>query len=146
MNEKERYKEAAAHTLAGFQLVEERLKQYIGYYYDAVRSLLRGQLSFQYTREEINEAALERLTQIFAKITTNEDLVKRIRILIKHRNEVAHRALVYLYGEPKSDREFKADTEAFIEVSEKLGVILDDLLRETLKVYSLINHADSRVA
>ena len=46
MDIEQQYREAASHALAGFQLVEQQLKEYIGYYYDAVRFLLNGKLSF----------------------------------------------------------------------------------------------------
>lgn len=137
MDIEQQYREAASHALAGFQLVEQQLKEYIGYYYDAVRFLLNGKLSFNYTREEMDEAALERLTNIFSKINSNEELIKRIRALIKHRNNVAHRALVHLYGKGRTDEELKANIDEFIEIAEKLGLILRDLLKETSNVVKI---------
>jgi hypothetical protein len=146
MNVKQQYHDAATHALAGFQLVEESLKQYIGIYYDAVRFLLKNQLSFQYKREEINDAALERLTNLFSKINANKELVERIRPLIKNRNDVAHRALVHLYGKPKPDAEYKVGIDEFIEVAQKIGVILEDLHKETLIVKKLLGKNDQEVA
>jgi hypothetical protein len=133
MTQKEKYTEATIHALAGFQIIEEHLKMYIGYYYDAVRVLLKGQLSFQYTREEINEAPLERLTSLFSKINANNDLVKRIRSLLKHRNEIAHGAFTHLYGPPKTDEQFKTDTAEFLVVAGKLDVIMKDIFTEVLQ-------------
>ena len=134
MDIEQRYREAASHALAGFQLVEQQLKEYIGYYYDAVRFLLNGKLSFNYAREEMDEAALERLTTVFSKINGNEELIKRIRALIKHRNHVAHRALVHLYGKERTGEELETNIDEFIEIAEKLGLILRDLLKETVNV------------
>ena len=85
----------------------------------------------------MDEAALERLTNIFSKINSNEDLIKRIRALIKHRNNVAHRALVHLYGKERTDEELKASIDEFIEIAKKLGLILRDLLKETSNVVKI---------
>lgn len=138
MTQKEKYTEATIHALAGFQIIEEHLKMYIGYYYETVRALLKGQLSFQYTREEINEAPLERLTNLFAKINANNDLVKRIRSLLKHRNEIAHGAFVHLYGSPRTDEQLKADTTEFIIVATKLDVIMKDIFNEALIITDIL--------
>jgi hypothetical protein len=138
MTQKEKYTEATIHALAGFQIIEEHLKMYIGYYYDAVRVLLKGQLSFQYTREEINEAPLERLTSLFSKINANNDLVKRIRSTLKYRNEIAHGAFAHLYGPPKTDEQFKADTTEFLVVAGKLDVIMKDIFTEVLKITDML--------
>jgi uncharacterized protein YunC (DUF1805 family) len=78
---------------------------------------------------------------VFSKINGNEELIKRIRALIKHRNDVAHRALVHLYGKKKTDDELKASIDEFIQVAEKLGVILSDLLKETVNVAKIAGSA-----
>lgn len=138
MDIREQYSQAAAHALAGFQLIEERIKEYLEHYYDSVRILLNGRLAFSYSRDEINEAPLERLTNIFAKTTGNEDLVRRVRALIKHRNEIAHKALVYMYGDRKTEQELDASIPEFIALSESLLDIMDEIHRETVAVIRVV--------
>ncbi len=144
MTQKEKYTEASIHALAGFQIIEEHLKIYIGYYYKAVRLLLKGQLIFQYTQEEINEAPLERLTSLFSKINANNDLVQRIRSLLKYRNQIAHGAFVHLYGPPKTDEQFKIDTTEFLIVAEKLDVIMKDIITEVLQITDILGISRKR--
>ena len=134
MNVKDRYQDAAGHALAGFQLIEEHLKEYIGHYYDTVRVLMAGKLSFQHKREDIEDAPLERLTNTFARINANAELVKQIRSLIRVRNEVAHRAFKHLYGPSKQDADFEKSIKHFIEVAQQLSAIMKDLLHEELLV------------
>jgi hypothetical protein len=141
MNSRDRYKEASTHALAGFQIIEESLKDYIGHYYDAVRKVLDAKLHFQYSRSDIDQAALGKLLSIFCKINKNEDLVKDLRKLIKHRDDLAHKALVHLYGEPKSDAEFDAMTDSAIEIAEKLGSLMATVRQEILHVYAIAREA-----
>lgn len=144
MDVKLRYREAATHALAGFQLVEERLKEYIGYHYDAVRALVVGRIAFLHKREEIEEASLERLTTIFARLTSNADLVKEIRALTRVRNDVAHRALVDLYGPGKGEEEMEQNVQQFIEVAEKLSKIMKQLLIETTHVLQITKQFEAK--
>lgn len=137
MEVKNRYQEAATHALAGFQLVEERLKEYIGYHYDAVRALLAGRIAFLHKREEIENASLERLTTAFAHITLNAELVKEIRALTRIRNEVAHRALIHLYGPRTDEEEMAQNIQQFIEVADKLSKIMKQILIETTQVHQV---------
>jgi hypothetical protein len=134
MNSRDRYKDASTHALAGFQLVEEGLKNYIGHYYDAVRKTLDGRLHFQHCRSDVEKAALDKLLNIFIQVNANDDLVKALKQMLKYRNDLAHKALTHLYGEPKSDEEFDAMTDSAIEAAKKLGELMSAIHEETLRV------------
>ncbi len=56
-----RYQDAASHALAGFQLIEGGLKDYIGIYHKIVRRLLPDRPAYKHTRKDVEEVALGRL-------------------------------------------------------------------------------------
>jgi hypothetical protein len=143
MNAQQRYQEATSHALAGFQLIEAGLKDYIGLYYETVQRVLDGRLCFKYSREEIDDASLERLTNIFSRTSFNEDLIKQLRSLIKERNELAHKALAYLYDEKKTDQEFEAACSKMIRTAETLGELMGVLLKERVLIGKVLRENKS---
>lgn len=134
MTPEDYYREAASHALAGFQLLEEGLKSYIGCYYETVRQLLPETISYRYQKLDIQEAALGKLVSVFSKINSNDELVFELRKLVKTRDDLAHRAFVHLYGSlpPAKDLQSKAST--FIDVAAQIGELLKSLNTETVKV------------
>ncbi len=145
MTDQADYRDAASHALAGFQLIEASLKQYIGYYHDAVRHLVCGKLSYKHKQSDIDEAPIERLLKVFAKINSNDLLIRNLRKLVKHRNEIAHKALVHLYHPTKSDEEFEKLKGEMIQVAEQLSRLLGELNGELLKV-GLVLHTNDPCA
>ena len=141
MDARKRYRDLATHALAGFQLVEASLKQYIGYYYDAVSALVDDRLSFSYSHSDIDEAALEKLLGIFSKVNGNKEFIKELRALINIRNEVAHRAFVDLYKPAQKTPDFEPKSDELIQIAEKLGAILAQMSEETTKVKSVLSMA-----
>ena len=137
MDNKERYKDAVSHALAGFQLIEAGLKFYIGYYYDVARFILDGKLAFKYEKSDINEAALEKLLSIFKKINSNEELIKNIRKLIHQRNHIAHKALAQLYGSKRTDSEFATLADEYAITTTEITKILDGLQAEHLLIHEI---------
>ena len=92
------YRESASHALAGFQLLEEGLKSYVGTYHDTVRKFLPDKLVYRYSRQDIQDAALGKLVGVFSKISANDKLISELRTLTKTRDDLAHKAFVHLYG------------------------------------------------
>jgi hypothetical protein len=131
MNAEQHYRDAASHTLAGFQLIEESLKSYIGYYHEMIRRLLPTEVAYRHSRAEIQDAALGKLVNIFGKINSNEVLISQLRTHIKVRNELAHTAFLHLYGELPPQQELKSRTASFIQISENLGELLGNLNEES---------------
>ena len=137
MENKEYYKEAAIHALAGFQLIEEGLKRYIVHYYDTVRYLLGDKLHFDYNESDVSEAALQRLLSIFSKINSNKELIEQLRKLVKQRDEIAHKAFVELYGPTKSEAEFEKMYQKYVEVGKQLSRLLTAVNDENFKLFSI---------
>jgi hypothetical protein len=136
---KDGYRDIVTHTLAGFQLLEEGLKKYIDSHYGAIRILVKGRVHFAFDRKDIDQAPLGKLCNIFAKVCANQDLVKRLRALIKHRDEIAHRALTHLYGSNTSDAELQAMWDEYVEVSNQVSDALTDVHAELLNLGPIFN-------
>lgn len=94
---KELYGRSVNQALAGFQLIEEMLKTYLEMHFDQVRALLKESIYFEFRRQDYQDAALGRLTQVFSKLCPNQDLVRDLRAVVRRRDHLAHRALLKLY-------------------------------------------------
>ena len=78
-----------------FQILEHSLKIYLHFCFEIVRMKLAGAIPFNHNFEQIENFPLERLNTLFSRYNNNQALQKRIGRLIKHRNDVAHRAMLY---------------------------------------------------
>jgi hypothetical protein len=94
MDEQIEKKLQVTRLLGMYQMVEFSLKIYIASAYTLIRNKLDGAIPFEYRYKDIENAPLGRLNGIFAKLNPNADLQKRLGKLIKHRDYIAHRALV----------------------------------------------------
>jgi hypothetical protein len=138
MSSEQLYRDGVVLALAGFQLLEDQLKNYLDVYYSAVRFLLAGRLSFEFARADINEAPLERLLTNVDKCCANKDLIKRVRSLVKKRNDLAHKAFLVLYGPRLSDSEMAVAVNDFHSVASELHQIMGMLLDETSHVSKVL--------
>jgi hypothetical protein len=100
------YEKRASITLAGFQVTESLLKDYIGTSFDVMRKLLRGYIDFSSTHIDIENHSLERLISTFKTINGNLELIENLQAVVKHRNRLAHRAFLPLYGQKTSDEDY----------------------------------------
>ena len=130
MTLQEHYRVSVTNALAGFQLVEESLKGYLGLYYQSIRHLLSGRLHFDFHRADINEAPLGRLVGSFSKSCANALLVARLRSLIKHRDTTAHKALVCLYESATTDEQYHDMIKANHRMSDETREVLIALSEE----------------
>jgi hypothetical protein len=128
------YRESAVHALAGFQLIEEALKSYIGYYHETVRQCLPEKLTYSYSRQDVQDAALGKLVSVFGKVSSNDALILELRTLVKTRDDLAHKAFVNLYGPPPAEEDFEKRGAALLKVAERLGLILEELNKDSLSL------------
>jgi hypothetical protein len=134
MNAEQDYRRAATHALAGFQLIEEGLKTYVGQFHETVRKLLPAEIAYLHSQTDIQDAALGKLVNVFSKINSNKQLVAQLRALVKTRDELAHKAFLHLYGTRPAAEELASKTSTFIEVAALVGELLRSLNAESLKV------------
>jgi hypothetical protein len=103
---RELYEKRVSLTLAGFQVTELLLKEYMALSYEVMRHLLRDYIAFSPSRRDVENYSLERLIATFKTINGNSDLVKQLQSVVEHRNRIAHRSLLPLYGRKIADEEY----------------------------------------
>jgi hypothetical protein len=103
---RELYEKRVTLTLAGFQVTEFLLKEYIALSYDVMRHVLRDHIDFSMSRKEIENRSLERLISTFKTVNANQALIKQMQGVVDHRNRMAHKSLLPLYGIKTSDEEY----------------------------------------
>lgn len=105
-NPRELYEKRVSLTLAGFQVTELLLKEYIALSYEVMRHLLRDHIAFSPSRRDVENHSMERLIATFKTINSNNSLVKQLQSVVEHRNGIAHRSLLPLYGRKTADEEY----------------------------------------
>lgn len=100
------YEKRASITLAGFQVTESLLKTYIGKSFEVMRILSKGYVDFSSSQSDIENHSLERLISIFKTVNGNLGLIQDLQSVVKHRNRLAHRAFLPLYGQKTSDEDY----------------------------------------
>src|SRR5262245_8897452 len=103
---RELYEKRISITLAAFQVTEFLLKEYIARSYDLMRYILRDHIDFSPSRRDIENYSLERLISTFKTINSNQEIIRQLQSVIDHRNRIAHRSLLPLYGVKTSDEEY----------------------------------------
>jgi hypothetical protein len=104
---RELYEKRVSLTLAGFQVTELLLKDYIETSYEVMRGLLKGYIEFSPSRKDIENHSLKRLIAIFKTLNGNHALIKNLKSVVDHRNRIAHKSLLPLYGSvTTSDAEY----------------------------------------
>jgi hypothetical protein len=134
MDKQKIYSEAATHALAGFQIIEESLKDYITAYHQTVQKFLPTELVYQYQRSEIEDVALGNLVKNFSRMNSNTVLIDKLRKIKQVRDQLAHKALTKLYGPEKETFDFLENTDKFIDTAAELGLIIDEILKEHKKL------------
>ena len=84
-----------AHALSGCQLVEQELKLYIAEALELVQKCVAGKLPFSMSGDDYVDASLERLIEIFRKLTSNQTLVTELRKFKEERNFLSHKGIAH---------------------------------------------------
>ena len=118
-----------AYALSGCQLVEQQLKLYITSAFDLVRKCVGSRMTFKIRGEDHDNASLERLTETFRKLTTNEELVRDLRKFKDERNFLSHKGIAHCldYEEQlfySTAEEFERRLEAIKTEAERLRLEL----------------------
>lgn len=130
----ELYRDGVTHVLAGYQLLEEQLKEFIGLHYEKTRILLAGRIHFGYLRSDHAKSPLGRLTNTFGKLSANGDLLARLRAVGDHRDHVAHQALLVLYGPKLTVEQYGTLTKEIAEKADLLHGLMLELVEEQNKL------------
>lgn len=94
MNEDDFYLKVA-YALSGCQLVEQQLKLYVTEALDLARKCIGDKMTFKLSGEDYEESSLERLIEIFKKLSGNEVLGRELVAFKKERNFLSHKAITH---------------------------------------------------
>jgi hypothetical protein len=99
-------------ALGGYQLIEALLKTYLRNYFAIAKYRLGADLHFGFSGDDYDQAALGTLLKVFSKTCADRELVKDLQAEVKHRDHVAHQALLVLYRhQPCSPEELQAQID-----------------------------------
>jgi hypothetical protein len=120
-----------AHALSGCQLVEQELKLYVSEAFDLVQKCVAGKLPFSMSGEDYADASLEKLIEIFRKLSTNTPLVTELRKFKDERNFLSHKGIAHCldpdgeldYGNAS---EFQARLSAIQPEAQRLRIAIHD--------------------
>jgi hypothetical protein len=94
MNEDDFYLKVA-RALSGCQLVEQELKLYITEALELAKKCIGDKMIFKMSGEDYADASLERLIEMFRKLSDNEGLVKELRQFKDERNFLSHKGITH---------------------------------------------------
>lgn len=83
--------------LAGCQRVEQHLKLFINEAYSFAKECIGSRMKFQFSGNDVESYALERLIDVFRKFTDDPNLVKELRRFKDERNFLSHTAITHCY-------------------------------------------------
>lgn len=84
-----------AHALTGCQLVEEALKLYIAEAFELAKKCIGSRMAFRFSGENYEDASLERLIDVFKRLSDNSTLVKDLGQFKRERNFLSHRGVTH---------------------------------------------------
>lgn len=95
MNEDDDFYLQVAYALSGCQLVEQELKLYISEALEYVKKCVGQRLPFRMSGKDYEDASLERLIQVFRKLTDNAPLVAELGKFKDERNFLSHKGIAH---------------------------------------------------
>jgi hypothetical protein len=95
MSDDEDFYLQVAYALTGCQLVEQELKLYISEALEYVRKCVGKRLPFKMGGQDYEDASLERLIDVFRKLTNNDVLVLELRKFKSERNFLSHKGIAH---------------------------------------------------
>jgi vacuolar-type H+-ATPase subunit I/STV1 len=84
-----------AKALSGCQLVEQQLKLYISEALELAAKCIGNRMVFTMSGEDYEGSSLERLIEVFKKLTDNATLVTELRKFKDERNFLSHRGITH---------------------------------------------------
>lgn len=82
-----------AFALSGCQLVEQQLKLYISEALELAQKCIGSRMPFKMNGEDYEDASLERLIEVFKKLSNNAALVGELRRFKDERNFLSHKGI-----------------------------------------------------
>jgi hypothetical protein len=125
---------SVAHALSGCQLVEQELKLYIAEALELVRKCVEGKLPFSMGGEDYADASLERLIEMFRKLSDNPTLVTELRRFKEERNFLSHKGIAHCL-----DPDGELDYHTASEFQDRLAAIQPEAHRLRIAIHEEAN-------
>ncbi|MDP1654805.1 MAG: hypothetical protein Q8K91_09515 [Hylemonella sp.] len=95
MNDGDDFYLKVAFALSGCQLVEQQLKLYISEAFQLAKKCIGKRIPFMMSGDDYEDASLERLIDVFRKLTNNQTLVSDLSRFKKERNFLSHKGIAH---------------------------------------------------
>ena len=84
-----------AQALSGCQLVEQQLKLYISEALELVNKCIGNRMVFKMNGEDYQDSSLDRLINVFKKLTNNAQLIAELDLFKHERNVLSHKGITH---------------------------------------------------
>lgn len=135
MNEGDDFYLKVAFALLGCQLVEQQLKLYISEALELAQKCIGKRMPFKISGDDYEDASLERLIDVFRKLSNNQTLVAELGRFKKERNFLSHKGIAHCLD---LDGELAETTVAEFET--RLNAIQQEATRLRLAIHDEANH------
>ena len=123
-----------AYALSGCQLVEQELKLYITEAFELAKKCIGDEMPFRMSGEDYADASLERLIEIFKKLSNNEALMAELRRFKDERNFLSHKGITHCL-----DYEGELFHSIAFEFQDRLEAIQAEALRLRIALHEEAN-------
>jgi hypothetical protein len=123
MDENDFYLKVAS-AISGCQLVEQELKLYITEALELTKKCVGDKMPFKMEGEDYADSSLERLIEIFKKLSDNEALVAELKRFKNERNFLSHKGITHCL-----DYEGELSHSTAFEFQDRLKAIQDEAQR-----------------
>lgn len=123
-----------SHALSGCQLIEQQLKLYITEALEFAKKCIGGKMPFKLDGEDYADASLERLIEMFRKLSDSDSLVSDLQRFKKERNFLSHRGITH-----SLDCEGELDESSATEFQERLAALQADARRLYVAIHEEAN-------
>lgn len=123
-----------AYALSGCQLIEQELKLYITEALELSRKCIGKRLPFKLSGDDYADSSLERLIEVFRKLTDNHQLVKDLRRLKEERNFLSHKGIAQCL-----DYEGELQESTALEFQARLEAIQAEAIRLRTELHEEAN-------
>lgn len=123
-----------AHALSGCQLVEEQLKLYITEALELAQKCIGNKMPFKMIGEDYADSSLEKLIEIFKKLSDNDTLVSELRQFKKERNFLSHQGIAHCL-----DPDDELDCSSMVKFKDRLAAIEPKAQRLCIAIHNEAN-------
>lgn len=124
-----------AFALSGCQLVEQQLKLYISEALKLAQKCIGKRMPFKMSGDDYEDASLERLIEVFKKLSNNTTLVTELRNFKDERNFLSHKGISHCL-----DPEGELFETTATDFQERLQTIQQEANRLYLAIHEKANN------